>query len=421
MIADNLDDWLAYLEQLHPTPMELGLERVGEVARAMALDHFRCPLITVGGTNGKGSTVSYLESIYRAAGYRTASQLSPHLVRFNERIRLDGAEATDADILRGLAAVEAARGDTSLTYFEYTVLAAVWLFHELSPDVVILEVGLGGRLDVTNLWDADAVIVTNIGLDHQRWLGTDREAIGYEKAHIARRGRPAFCGDSDAPQSLRDHWRAIGAEGFFPDEDFFIREQGEDWSWSDAKDTLALPCPGMSGGFQLANAAPVVGVVQALQSRLPVPVSAIADGLRIARIAGRLQPYRVRGTDVILDVGHNASAADALAQALADAPGRLLAVSAVMADKDLDAILSPLWQLFDRWFLGDIAMDRALPAADYASQLVARGVGNVQCAPDLTAALDAALEEAKGTDTVVVFGSNYTVADVIEAVTAAAD
>ncbi len=420
-VADTLDGWLSYLEQLHPTPIELGLERVRKVAVAMDLARFDCPVITVGGTNGKGSTVSYLEAIYRAAGYRTGAQLSPHMVRFNERIRLDGREATDAEILRGLAAVEAARGEVSLTYFEYTVLAAVWLFRETNPDVVILEVGLGGRLDVANLWDADAVIVTNIGLDHQRWLGDTREAIGGEKAHIARSGCAAFCGDPDPPLSVRAHWDLIGAHGHFLGPDFRVEHTDIGWDWVDGSQRLSLPNPGMEGEFQFANAAAVVAAVQAMQRLLPVARDAVASGLINARIAGRLQRVQVRGRDVILDVAHNPPAATALAVALEREPGRVFAVSAVMADKDLDGILAPLETSFDRWYLADLEMERALPGRDYANLLNARGIGQVQCSPSVMAALNAALDESAEDDTVVVFGSNYTVADVIEAVSASAE
>lgn len=422
MVADNLPDWLRYLETLHPTPIELGLERVLAVARAMDLDHFECPLITVGGTNGKGSTVSYLDAIYRAAGYRTAVQVSPHLVRFNERIQIDGDEASDQDILRALAAVETGRGDVSLTYFEYTVLAAVWLYREAQPDVVILEVGLGGRLDVTNIWDADAVVVTNVSLDHQRWLGDDRESIGFEKAHTARSGRVAVCGDIAPPESLRAHWQSLGACAQYSGEDFHFEATAEGWRWWNRELRLELPLPGMSGQFQLANAGGALAVVQALQSTLPVSEVALTDGLQNASINGRLQTFRVGETDVILDVAHNGAAAEALATSLQASDGTVVAVSAVMADKDLDAILGPLAGLFERWYLGDLDMERALSASDYAARLAAHGVGDVQCFPRLVDALEAALQ---GTDAVpervVVFGSLYTVADLIEAVVAQAD
>lgn len=421
MAPQSLGEWLSYLERLHPTPMELGLDRVSAVAVAMGLEHFACPVITVGGTNGKGSTVSYLDAVYRAAGYRTALQISPHLVRFNERILLNGQEADDASILRALAAVETGRAGISLTYFEYTVLAAVWLFRETAPDVVILEVGLGGRLDVTNLWDADAVVLTNVALDHQRWLGDDRESIGFEKAHTARAGRPAICGDAAPPQQLRDHWQAIGAEARFVGEDFHFERTSEGWRWWDASERLDLPLPGMAGGFQLANAAGAVAVIQHLQSTLPVPAAALAEGIATARISGRMQAFRVRGIEVVLDVAHNGAAADALARSLRGHDGRLLAVTAVMADKDLDAILTPLASHFDGWFLGELDMERALPSDDYAQRLAAHGVVNVQYAGPVLDALHAALDAAQRADKVVVFGSLYTVAGVIEAVASLAD
>ncbi|MEM6986801.1 MAG: bifunctional tetrahydrofolate synthase/dihydrofolate synthase [Pseudomonadota bacterium] len=421
MVADNLTDWLRYLERLHPTPMELGLERVRAVAEAMQLCEMGCPVITVGGTNGKGSTVSYLDAIYRAAGYRTALQVSPHLVRFNERVLLNGVQASDADLLRALAAVETGRGDISLTYFEYTVLAAVWLFRSIDPDLVILEVGLGGRLDVTNIWDADAVVVTNVALDHQRWLGDDRESIGFEKAHTARTDRLAVCCDPSPPQRLRDHWRQVGAAAQYVGEDFYVETTEQGWRWRDGTTELDLPLPGMAGGFQLANASGAVTVVQGLQTTLPVDQAAIASGIQSASINGRLQHFRIGDVEVVLDVAHNGAAAQALADSLAGWPGRLFAVSAVMADKDLDGILAHLSTVFDRWYLGDLEIERALSADAYAQRLAAHGVGDVQCRPRLLDALNAALEDAESAVKVVVFGSLYTVADVIEIVVARAD
>lgn len=421
VVEDTLDGWLRYLEQLHPSPMELGLDRVRVVAERMQLHRFDCPVITVGGTNGKGSTVSYLDAVYRAADYRTALQVSPHLVRFNERILINGVEASDADILRAFAAVEAARVEVSLTYFEYTVLAAVWLFREAKPDVVILEVGLGGRLDVANLWDADAVVVTNVALDHQRWLGDDREAIGFEKSCTARAGRLAVCADASPPESLRANWRAIGALGCFIGRDFHFQRTDVGWICSVGMRALSLPMPGLRGEFQLANAAGAIAVVEGMQQRLPVPDSAIAEGVERASINGRMQSFRIAGVELVLDVAHNGAAAHALASSLVAGSGALIAVSAVMADKDLDAILVPLADLFDHWYLGDLGLERALAADAYAQQLAARGVGNVQCKQTIIEALDAALGRASQSDKVVVFGSLYTVAEVIEWVVARAD
>lgn len=413
--ADTLDGWLAALEQLHPTPIELGLTRVRAVAEQMGLQQMPCSLITVAGTNGKGSTVTYLDAIYRAAGYRSCCQFSPHMLRFNERIRLNGEDASDAQILEALRAVEAGRGDTSLTYFEYTVLAAVWLYHRAEPDVIILEVGLGGRLDACNIWDCDAAVVTNVSLDHERWLGDNREAIGAEKAAIARAGRPALVGDREPPQSLLRTLAEIGAETQLIDRDFHIEADGEGWVFRHADGELRLPAPGLAGAWQLANAACAVGVVRAMAERLPLAEEAIAEGLRRAHIAGRFQRGQVGGVEVVMDVGHNPDAARRLAEQLAGegGQGRTLAVSAVMADKDLDGILAHLGDGFDGWYLGALEMDRALEPEAYRARLGALTDAPCHCFADLDQALDAAVVEAGEGDRVIVFGSFYTVAELI--------
>lgn len=415
IVADTLDAWLSALEQLHPTPIELGLVRIRQVAEQMGLMQLPCPLITVAGTNGKGSTVTYLDAIYRAAGYRSCCQFSPHMLRFNERIRLDGEDATDQQIMQALAAVEEGRQDISLTYFEYTVLAAVWLYLRAEPDVIILEVGLGGRLDACNIWDCDAAVITNISVDHQRWLGDSREAIGGEKAAIARPGRPAIVGDRAPPASLLDTLAQIGAEVHRIDDQFSVEKQAKGWVYSAAGEALNLPLPALAGEWQLDNAACAVTAVQALADRLPVPAEALAQGLESAHIAGRFQRGEVDGVAVIMDVGHNEDAARQLATQLKGwtGAGRTFAVSAVMADKDLQGILGHLAPCFEGWYLGDLSIDRALDASDYQSLLAAQSSAPVSCFSDLAAAFDAAIEAAKPEDRVVVFGSFYTVAELV--------
>ncbi len=415
IVADTLDGWLAALEQLHPTPIELGLSRIQAVAERMELLKMPCPLISVAGTNGKGSTVTYLDAIYRAAGYRSCCQFSPHMVRFNERIRLNGTDASDEQILEALAAVEKGRGDISLTYFEYTVLAAVWLYQREDPDVIILEVGLGGRLDACNIWNCDVAVITNIAVDHQRWLGDTREAIGPEKAAIARADRPVIVGDIDPPNSLLEKLGDIGADVHCIARDFSVEPTATGWTYKNAEGELQLPSPALAGEWQLANASCAVSAVQALQSQLPVQSEAIAKGLLDAHIAGRYQRGTIDGVDIVMDVGHNPDAARRLASQLeVDAPkGKTFAVSAVMADKDVDGILQYLKTSFDGWYLGGLSIDRAMLPEQYAQQLSAYTVSPVECFDTLEQALDTAVAAASSNDRVVIFGSFYTVAELI--------
>jgi len=415
IVAESLDGWLEALEQLHPTPIELGLTRIHAVAGKMGLLQMPCPLITVAGTNGKGSTVTYLDAIYRAAGYRSCCQFSPHMLRFNERIRLNGSDASDEQILEALATVEAGRGDISLTYFEYTVLAAVWLYQREAPDVIILEVGLGGRLDACNIWDCDAAIITNIAIDHERWLGNSREAIGGEKAAIARPARPAIVGDSNPPNSLLNTLAEIGAATHLIERDFSFHASADSWLYRSAQVQLELPLPTMAGEWQLANAACAVSAVLALQEQLPVPEHAIGKGLQQAHIAGRFQRGQINGADVVMDVGHNPDAARRLASQLQLNPvsGRTFAVSAVMADKDIDGILQHLGNSFDGWYLGGLDIERAMRPADYQAKLREKTTAPTQCFARLDQALDAAIEATECDDRVIVFGSFYTVAELI--------
>jgi len=415
IVADTLDGWLAALEQLHPSPIELGLTRIHKVASQMGLLQLPCPLITVAGTNGKGSTVTYLDAIYRAAGYRTCCQFSPHMLRFNERIRLNGVDASDAQILEALSAVETGREDISLTYFEYTVLAAVWLYQRSSPDVIILEVGLGGRLDACNIWDCDVAVVTNISIDHQRWLGDSREAIGGEKAAIARSGKPAIVGDANPPVSLTNTLADIGAVTQLINRDFSFEKKANGWSYTTAEGAMDLPLPALDGEWQLANASCAISAVRALESTLPVAPAAIGEGLQSAHIAGRYQRGTVRGVPVVMDVGHNPDAAKRLALQLRreNTTGRVLAVSAVMADKDLDGMLAEVVAEIDVWHVGALDIDRAMPVEDYRATLVSHTAAESYGYSTIEVALDAAVSDAKVGDLIVVFGSFYTVAGLI--------
>ncbi|MGA9162956.1 MAG: bifunctional tetrahydrofolate synthase/dihydrofolate synthase, partial [Thiobacillus sp.] len=315
----SLADWLARLEQLHPNVIDLGLERVCRVRDAMGLAP-TFPLIIVGGTNGKGSTCAYLEAILGAAGYRTGLYTSPHLLRYNERVRIDGKEARDAELVAAFEKIDAARGETSLTYFEFGTLGAMAQFIDAGVDVAILEVGLGGRLDAVNVFDPTAAIVTSVDLDHMDYLGDSREQIGFEKAGIYRAGRPAICADPAPPASLIGHARHIGAALRCVGQDFSARREDDHWTFFGADVTWqALPLPAMPGAYQLRNAAGALAVLESLQAYLPVSEAAIRAGLARAQVPGRFQRI-AHAPEVILDVAHNPEAARALAATLREQP-----------------------------------------------------------------------------------------------------
>jgi len=399
----------------------LGLDRVRTVAGRMDLLHPACPVFIVGGTNGKGSVCAYLEAMLMAAGFRVGCYTSPHLVRYNERVRLNGVEASDTTLCEALAAVEAARGDIPLTYFEQGTLAAMATFKGAGLDALVLEVGLGGRLDAVNLWDGDCAIVTSVDLDHQAFLGDTREAIGYEKAGIYRSGRPAICGDPCPPASLLDHARGIGAQLLRVGE--AIRYESQDTAWTlrvadSAVDGVfpGLPLPAMPGVHQLVNAACAIAALYALRNQLPVPRQAIRLGLTQARQPGRFQiighaPLRV------LDVAHNPHAARALAanlQALAihGKGGQTWAVLALLADKDVDGVVIPLLPLVDHWHVATLAGPRGRSGAEPAARLQALGVA-AEAHDTVAIAWHAACKQAGPADTICAFGSFHTVAELM--------
>lgn len=409
----NLPEWLARLETRHPKTIELGLERVGRVWQRLGQQQ-PFPVITVGGTNGKGSVSAYLEAMLSEAGYRVGLYTSPHILRFNERIRVAGCEAGDADIVMALEAVEAARGDDSLTYFEHTTLAAMSLFQRQDIEVAVLEVGLGGRLDAVNLFDADCAVVTQVDLDHMDYLGPDRETIGYEKAGIFRPGRPAVCADTAPPASLLTHAAAIGA-GLRRIGRDFVAERGDNgWLCRVGERVYAaLPLPAMAGRHQIDNAAAAVAAIDAVRAILPVPMAAMRAGLARARVPGRFQvvgqaPLR------ILDVAHNPHAARALAASLADLPpvGRKLAVFAMLADKDASGVIEPLAGIVDCWYLAGLDGPRGRSVEALAAEFAGRGLTCVAC-PDVATAWSAACQAAGPADTIAAFGSFHTVAEVM--------
>ena len=372
-----------------------------------------CPIISVAGTNGKGSVVAMLEAIYRSAGLRTLAYSSPHLLHFSERIRVDGEPAEEARIAAALALIEAVRDEVPLTYFEHVTLAALALAVEARPDVLLLEVGLGGRLDAVNVVDADVAVITSIGLDHTEWLGPTRLSIGREKAGIARAGRPLIVGERRLPAGLEPVLRATGAQLALAGRDFRWRQVtggGLRLDW--AGRVYRLPRPALGGAWQLGNAACAVTAVLALEKRLAVPPASLSEGLRQVRLPGRLQRV-VEQPAVWLDVAHNAASARALAGALGPVVegAASTAVFSALSDKDIRAIGRALNPCFSRWLVAGLEGDRACPAGDLAARLSGIPVvGAVETLESVPAALNQALQNSAPHDRIVVFGSFRTVA-----------
>ncbi|MFC4158604.1 bifunctional tetrahydrofolate synthase/dihydrofolate synthase [Chitinimonas lacunae] len=415
--APTLDAWLAHLEQLHPNAIDMGLERVARVRDAMGLRP-DFPLIVVGGTNGKGSTCTMLSAIYRAAGFKVGTYTSPHMLRYNERVAIDLVPAADEQIVAALRAVEAARADVSLTYFEFGTLAAMRQFIDAGVEVAILEVGLGGRLDAVNVFDADVSAVVTVDLDHQSYLGDTRELIGLEKAGIFRAGRPAFCADAEPPASLLAHARQIGADLQCIGTDFGFRNETTQWRWwgRDGQKP-GLPFPALRGTYQLANASVAIAMVQALHERLPVGIGAIKRGLLEAELAGRYQVLPGRPS-VVLDVAHNPHAARGFAANLLNQGyfETTHAVFAMMADKDIAGVVELVKDRIDHWHLAPLDMARAASPEALAELIVAaQARGRIHFHPDIASAYGAALRACGENDRIAAFGSTYTVAAVLAA------
>ncbi|HUS24541.1 MAG TPA: bifunctional tetrahydrofolate synthase/dihydrofolate synthase [Candidatus Binatia bacterium] len=410
--AWSLADWLAYQEALHPKSIALGLERVAQVAHRLGLPERRIRTLTVAGTNGKGSSATLAAGIYRAAGYRVGLYTSPHLLRYNDRIAIDSVPASDELLCRAFAAVEQARGDTLLTYFEFGTLAALWLFREARVEVQVLEVGLGGRLDAVNLVDADAMLITNIGLDHTDWLGPDRESIGREKAGILRAGRPAVLVERAPPASIAAAGAALGVELTQLGREFDFEPRAQDWRWHGGGQELdALPKPGLAGAVQMQNASGVIAAVNALQPLLPVQPEAIRAALPLLRLPGRFQ----REGRLILDVAHNTEAAAVLADNLrALLPsGRIWLVLGMLADKPVESFARQLAPLVHHAFLAGLPGPRGLSAGELAARSREVGWDAEQCG-DVAEALARARAQADDQDWIVVTGSFLTVAAAAE-------
>jgi dihydrofolate synthase/folylpolyglutamate synthase len=427
-MARSLTEWLALQEAAHPKSIDLGLARVGAVARRLGIDRLQCPVITVGGTNGKGSTVAHLESLWLAAGRSVGLFTSPHFLRYNERIRIDGVEADDAAIVAAFERIEEARDGTTLTFFEYNTLAALLLFAQRRVELALLEVGLGGRLDATNLIDADVSVVCSIGLDHRDWLGDTLEEIGAEKAGIFRAARAAVLGTAQMPASVYSTIERVGAKPIVAERDFSWRvAAGADglprWSYRGARLELTdLPPSALAGSIQYRNAATALAAMAALAERSAAAAEVVARldsqtvaaALRRVRLAGRFQivPGPV---EWILDIAHNPPAAQVLATQLGERPcqGRTLAVVGILGDKDAQAIARALAPALDQWFLCTLEGPRGVSAAELARRL-APAVPAPVLADSVRDACEAARAAARAGDRVVVCGSVHTVGPALE-------
>ncbi len=414
-MPNTLAGWLTYLESLHPKTIALGLERVAQVKQRLNLQP-DFPIITVGGTNGKGSVCAMLESILHAAGYRVGCYTSPHLLHYNERVRIAKQQVSDAELCASFEQIEQARGATLLTYFEFGTLAAMQCFIEHKVDVAVLEVGLGGRLDAVNVFDNDCAVIASVDIDHTDYLGDTREAIAYEKAGIMRSGKVAICADADVPQAIRDHARQIGAQLWCIGNELGFKQHQGQWDYySKWGSRHALPYPALRGAFQLHNASAALAALDALKDKLPVSMEAVRRGLGEVQLAGRFQFVPGKPT-LILDVAHNPHAARSLAQNLADLPPcpHTYAVFAMLKDKDMAGVAAALDGRIDTWLVAGINAPRGATAAELAQALRQGGArGEILTFATISEALSYAYNAAGENDRIAAFGSFYTVAEVM--------
>ena len=419
MTQRSLGEWLAYLEQLPPSAIDMGLERSQKVLARLQLGKLAPRVVTVTGTNGKGSTCAFIASMLRAQGLKVGVYSSPHLLRYNERVLIDGQEASDERLCQAFAAVEAARGEISLTYFEMGTLAAFWLFQQSALDAVVLEVGLGGRLDTVNVVDADLALVTSIGVDHVDYLGDTRELVAFEKAGIFRAGKPALCGDLDPPQPLLDKACDLAAPLFLRGRDFDLASAEGVWHWRginadgvkiELRDLPLLDLP-------MENA--TLALQAYLLMDLPWDAGQLRQALLDTRITGRLDrrtlSWQGKQVELLLDVGHNPHAAQYLARRLAARPpqGRRLAVFGLLADKDLDGVIAPLRELVDDWAVAPLDTPRTRAASELAEALTNLGA-SVRSYAGVDAALEGQCAQATADDQILLFGSFFCVAEALE-------
>ncbi len=417
MRFEHLQDWLAWQQTLHSQKIELGLDRIADVANALGIMQPKYQTVTVAGTNGKGSIVAVLESIYHQAGYRVGSYTSPHLLRYNERIKVEQQCVDDETLCRAFNFVDKARGEISLSYFEFGTLAAMQIFNDVELDVAIYEVGLGGRLDAVNILDTDLAIVSSIGIDHVQWLGATRESIGLEKAGIFRSKRPAICGDKEPPKNLIKYAQDLEADLYLINNDFYYqRNSNETWSFQSSKlNWENLPMPSLYGGTQVSNAATALMGLLTIDDKLPVTRESVEQGLSTINLLGRFQ--RIAGPcEIILDVAHNLDSAKVLVKNLQELEpvSKTYAVFAVLADKDIDGIIDAVKENIDKWFISRLESDRALDCETLQYKLKQHCPGCImQPYPSISEAYMAAEQHADGSSRILVFGSFLTVAEVL--------
>jgi dihydrofolate synthase / folylpolyglutamate synthase len=416
----SLSEWLRWQETLHPSSIDLGLHRIQRTLQRLDWQRPTCPVITVGGTNGKGSTVALTSRILAEAGYRVGTFTSPHLLRYNERIVIAGQEVSDATLVAAFERIDAARGDDTLTFFEFNTLAALLIFDAAGLDAIVLEVGLGGRLDGVNVVDADVAVVTSIALDHTDWLGPDTESIGREKAGIFRTERPAIFGAREMPASIAEVAQQLNAPLYRLGEDFDWTRVNDRWSWRGRNASYEhLPPPALTGEQQFDNASTVLCALECLSERLPITREAIERGLQSVALPGRFQIVsrsQPAAIEWVLDVAHNPAAAQALAGQLAARPpqGCTFAVCGILGDKDIEGVANALRGSFDAWFVVGLDSARAVPLDTMSQRLTSAGANIAASAPDVAEGCKAAEAMAHDGDRIVVFGSFLTVGPALE-------
>jgi dihydrofolate synthase/folylpolyglutamate synthase len=415
----RLDDWLAWQQTLHHSTIELGLDRVRAVLARLNWRQPVCPVIIVGGTNGKGSCVALLDAILSSAGYRVGTFTSPHLIRYNERIRIAGQEISDASLIAAFERIDTARGDISLTFFEFNTLAALLVFDTAGLDIMVLEVGMGGELDAVNAVDPDVAIVVSVALDHCEWLGPDVETIARVKAGIFRSGKPAIFGSRTRPEAIDTAVQTLGAKLLCLGRDFDADVRDAAWDWRGLVQREAnLPAPALDGRVQFDNAATVLTALECLQSRLPLTRSAIEAGLRSVQIAGRFQSVHLgpSNNEWLFDVAHNPAAARTLADNLQakSCRGRTLAVVGMLGDKDIHGVVEQLKARIDVWIVAGVDGPRAIAPQELAARLRQAGVDVAHVAQSVAAGCEHARAISRVDDRVVVFGSFHTVGPALE-------
>lgn len=421
----SLAEWLSWQEQLHLSEIDLGLERIGKVAKKLGILTLPFPVITVAGTNGKGSSIAMLESILRAQSYQTGAYTSPHLIRYNERISINNHPASDAQICAAFETIDQARQTTyddegkviSLTYFEFGTLAAILCFIEQKVDVALLEVGLGGRLDAANLWDASVSIITGIAIDHESWLGNDRETIAREKAGIMRKNQPVICGDPNPPKSIQATATHIGARLYQFKKDFSYEKNEQDWTWNGwDNQQFTLPLPALKGEFQLNNAASVIAALSLFNKQLAVSQQAYEQGLKQVTVAGRMQILQ-KTPEWLVDVAHNPQSAEQLATYLQNNPvkGNTFAIFSMLADKDIDQVIHIMSPFIDQWHIFQLPGKRAQTLEALKQQLQLSGnTANIRQHKDFSRVCSHLKKSVKNEDRVVAFGSFLVVSAVLE-------